>query len=284
VRGATARPLFEEGLADRVSTVTGSIGDLSLLSEIVAGHDVEVVFHLAAQAITSAARRDPIGTLETNIRGTWNVLEASRRAGSVKAVVLASSVKVYGEQPSLPFSEDARLNGRQPYGASKIGAELISSTYHRAYDLPVVITRCGNLYGGGDLHWDRIVPGTIRSATEGRRPVVRSGGTPLRDYLYVEDAIDAFLRLAQVAGEPAVAGEAFNIGTGAPRSELEMTEYILRAMGREELQPDVRPASRGKIVHQSLATEKLRAATGWMATRELGDGLARTVAWYRDYL
>lgn len=285
VRGRVAdKPMFTDDLVDRVSTIHGSIGDLSLLSESLAKHDVQVVFHLAAQAITSAARRDPIGTLDTNIRGTWNVLEASRRSGTVEAVVLASSVKVYGAQPSLPFSEDAPLNGCQPYDASKIGAELISSTYHRAYELPVVITRCGNLFGGGDLHWDRIVPGTIRAATEGRPPVVRSGGTPLRDYVYVEDAVDAFLRLAQVAGEPAIAGQAFNIGTGAPRSELEMTEQILRAMGREDLQPEVLPASPGEIVHQSLATEKLRAATGWMATRGLEDGLARTVAWYRDYL
>jgi CDP-glucose 4,6-dehydratase len=285
VRGAAAaRPLYADGLADRVSTVTGSIGDLTLLCDALAEHDVEVVFHLAAQAITSAARRDPIGTLDTNIRGTWNVLEASRRSGSVKAFVLASSVKVYGAQPSLPFSEDAPLNGCQPYDASKIGAELISSTYHRAYELPVVITRCGNLYGGGDLHWDRIVPGTIRAASEGRRPVVRGGGTPLRDYLYVEDAIDAFLRLAQVAREPAIAGQAFNIGTGASSSELEMTEQILRAMDREDLKPEVLPASPHAIIHQSLATDKLRAATGWTATRELEDGLARTVAWYRDYL
>jgi len=282
-RSAT-RPLFGDGLADRVSTVHGTVGDLSLLGDTLAEQDVEVVFHLAAQAITSAARRDPIGTLDTNVRGTWNVLEASRRAGSVKAVVIASSVKVYGAQPTLPFSEDAPLNGVQPYDVSKIGAELVSSTYHKAYGLPVVITRCGNLYGGGDLHWDRIVPGTIRAATDGRAPVVRSGGTPLRDYVYVEDAIDAFLRLAQIAEEPTVAGQAFNVGTGAPVSELEMTEQILGVMGLTDLDPEVQPASPGEIVHQSLAPDKLQSATGWVASRELVDGLARTVAWYRDYL
>ena len=282
--GSVIRPIFGDGLVDRVATVSGAVGDLALLGDTLAAHDIEVVFHLAAQAITSAAQRDPIGTLDTNVRGTWNVLEASRRAGAVKAVVIASSVKVYGAQPTLPFSEEAPLNGVQPYDASKIGAELVSSTYHKAYGLPVVITRCGNLYGGGDLHWDRIVPGTIRAATDGRTPVVRSGGTPLRDYVYVEDAIDAFLRLAQVAEEPMVAGEAFNVGTGAPVSELEMTEQILGVMGLDDLQPEVQPASPGEIVHQSLAPDKLQRATGWVASRELVDGLTRTVAWYRDYL
>ena len=282
--GARAKPIFGDAVAGRVSKVNGVVGDLAVLRHALAKHDVQVVFHLAAQAITSAAQRDPIGTLDTNVRGTWNVLEASRRAGSVKAVVLASSVKVYGAQPVLPFAEDAPLNGSLPYDVSKIGAELVSSTYHKAYGLPVVITRCGNLYGGGDLHWDRIVPGTIRAATEGRAPVVRSGGTPLRDYVYVEDAIDAFLRLAQVAEQPAVAGQAYNVGTGAPVSELEMTEKILSAMDREDLKPEVLPASPDEIVHQSLATGKLQRATGWTASSTLDDGLARTVAWYRDYL
>jgi CDP-glucose 4,6-dehydratase len=282
--GSAIRPIRDDGLVDRVSTVRGDVGDLGLMSETLAQRDVEVVFHLAAQAITSAAQRDLIGTLDTNVRGTWNVLEAARRAGSVKAIVIASSVKVYGEQPTLPFSEEAPLKGVEPYDASKIGAELVSSTYHGAYGLPVVITRCGNLYGGGDLHWDRIVPGTIRAATGGRVPVVRSGGTPLRDYVYVEDAIDAFLRLAQVAEQPAVAGQAFNVGTGAPVSELKMTEQILDVMGIDDLHPEVQPASAGEIVHQSLAPDKLQRATGWVASRELVDGLARTVAWYRDYL
>jgi len=282
--GASTKPMFADGLSDQVSIVAGAVGDLELLIESLADHDVEIVFHLAAQAITSAARRDPIETLDTNIRGTWNVLEASRCAGSVQAVLLASSVKVYGAHPNLPFGEDTPLRGFLPYDTSKIGAELVSAAYHRTYDLPVVVTRCGNLYGGGDLHWDRIVPGTIRAATEERAPVVRSGGTPLRDYIYVEDAVDAFLGLAQIADDPEVAGEAFNIGTGSPLSELEMTERILRSMGRTDLQPQVLSGASGEIVHQSLATAKLHRATGWTAAHDLDEGLAKTVAWYRAYL
>jgi CDP-glucose 4,6-dehydratase len=280
----STKPMFANGLADRVTPLRGSVADLELLAGALADHQVDVVFHLAAQAITSAAQRDPVGTLDTNIRGTWNVLEAARLSGTVRAMLIASSVKVYGAHPTLPFTEDTPLEGALPYDVSKIGAELVSSAYHRSFDLPVVITRCGNLYGGGDVHWDRIVPGTIRAAAGGRAPIVRSGGTPLRDYIYVEDAVDAFLRLAQVADAAGIRGEAFNVGTGAPLSELEMTERVLRSMDRTELSPRIRAASSDAIVHQSLAADKLREATGWMPAHELDDGLARTVAWYRDYL
>jgi CDP-glucose 4,6-dehydratase len=282
--GSSKSPMFVDSVAEGVTTLHGAVGDLAALSEGLADQGVEIVFHLAAQAITSAAQQDPVGTLDTNIGGTWNVLEAARRAGTVRTVLVASSVKVYGAHPELPLTEDMALKGFLPYDTSKIGAELVSTAYHRTYGLSVVITRCGNLYGGGDLHWDRIVPGTIRAAARNRAPVVRCGGTPLRDYLYVEDAVDAFLRLAQVGDHPGVAGQAFNVGTGEPLSELEMTREILRAAGQPDLEPRVLSGSPDEIIHQSLATGKLTRATGWTASRLLQDGLSRTVAWYRDYL
>jgi CDP-glucose 4,6-dehydratase len=276
--------LLQPGLVDRVKVVRGDVCDQALIERILGEHEVHTVFHLAAQTIVGVANRNPVSTFEANIRGTWSVLEACRRSPTVKAVVLASSDKAYGDQPVLPYDEQTPLQGRHPYDVSKSCADLIGHTYAVSYGLPVAITRCGNFYGGGDLNWNRIVPGTIRSVLRGQRPVIRSDGSYIRDYFYVEDGAHAYMALAEaLAARPALAGEAFNFSNELQITVLDLVRRILREMG-SELEPDVRNEASNEIVHQYLSAAKARRDLGWSPMFGIEDGIRRTIDWYRGFL
>jgi CDP-glucose 4,6-dehydratase len=245
---------------------------------------VEVVFHLAAQTIVGIANRNPVSTFSTNIEGTWSLLEACRRSPKVLSIVVASSDKAYGDQEHLPYDETMPLQGRHPYDVSKSCADLIAQTYATSYNLPVAITRCGNFYGGGDLNWNRVVPGTIRSIIRGERPVVRSDGNFVRDYFYIEDGAAAYMLLAErVASYAALRGQAFNFSNESQVSVLEMVELILRKM-KSSLRPEVLNQASNEIRHQFLSAERARTALHWRPQFTLDSGLDRTLAWYREFL
>lgn len=286
IRDAVPRARFNlQGLADRVVTVAGSVEDQAVVERVLNEYEVETIFHLAAQTIVGTANRNPVSTFETNIRGTWTVLEAARRVPTIKRVVVASSDKAYGAQAVLPYREEAPLAGTHPYDVSKSCADLIARAYFHTYHLPVCVTRCGNFYGGGDLNWNRLVPGTIRSALQGERPVIRSDGKHVRDYLYIEDAVDAYLRLAEaMERDPAVVGEAFNFSNESQVTVLEMVRHILEATGRADLEPIVMNQASNEIPLQYLAATRAREVLGWRPRHGLRGGLARTVDWYRRYL
>lgn len=274
-------PLVRSGLHDRITIVRGELEDYFLVNRTLAEYEVEAVFHLAAQAIVGVANRSPLSTFESNIRGTWHVLEACRQNPGVRRVVLASSDKAYGNHEELPYHEGLPLQGRHPYDVSKSCADLLASAYHHTYGLPVAITRCGNLFGGGDLNFNRIVPGTIRSALRDERPVIRSDGSPLRDYIYVQDAVDAYLLLARALDRSDLHGHAFNFGTARPLSVLEITRKILELMGRTDLEAVVLNEASGEIRDQYLSSEKARRLLGWTPVASLDQGLLQTIDWYR---
>ena len=277
--------LVRSGDLGRVTDARGELEDADAVERIVAEHHPDTVIHLGAQTLVSVAHRDPLATLESNVRGTYNLLEACRRHGDVvRAVVVASSDKAYGEHDSLPYDEDTPLRPQHPYEASKACGDLLARTYHHTYGLPVTVTRFGNVYGGGDLNWSRIVPGTIRSLLHGERPVVRSDGRFTRDYVFVQDVVGACLLLAGRAAEDGVAGEAFNFGPGSPASVLEVVDRLRALIGRDDLEADVRDTAVGEIRHQSLASGKARRVLGWEPSWSLDDGLAETIDWYRGFL
>ncbi len=269
---------------ERVKTVRGDICDRDCLERALGEYEIDTVFHLAAQTIVGIANRNPISTFESNIAGTWNLLEACRRSPAVKSIVIASSDKAYGDQTKLPYSEDTPLQGQHPYDVSKSCADLIAHTYAVSYQLPVAITRCGNFYGGGDLNWNRIVPGTIRSALKGERPVIRSDGKFVRDYFYVEDGAAAYMTLAQaLAKRPELAGEAFNFSYELQITVLDLVQQILGKLG-SNLEPDVRNQASNEIRHQYLSAAKARDVLGWESLHTLEEGLGKTVSWYRGFL
>ena len=271
------------GDMSRVSLARGDVCDQVLLERVLGEYEIDTVFHLAAQTIVGVANRNPVSTLESNVRGTWALLEACRRSPAVRQVVVASSDKAYGDAPPR-CTEDAPLAGRHPYDVSKSCADLISRAYAETYGLPVVITRCGNFYGGGDLNWNRLVPGTVRAVLRGRTPVIRSDGTPVRDYFYVEDGAHAYMRAAEaLAAQPDLAGEAFNFSNEQPLSVLDMTRRILDAMS-SDAEPDVRDEARHEIHEQSLDAGKARRVLGWTPLWDLERGLKQTVSWYREHL
>lgn len=272
------------GLDRKVSIVNGDVTDLALLERILNEYEIETVFHLAAQAIVLTANRSPVSTFESNIRGTWSILEASRRSPWVKRIVVASSDKAYGEHTELPYDEGMSLRPTNFYDVSKASAELISQAYFKSYRLPVAIARCGNLYGGGDLNFNRIVPCTIESALRGVSTVIRSDGQYVRDYFYVMDAVEAYLSLAQHMDSPGgVVGQAFNFSNEEPITVLGLVERILKRMGREELKPEVLGNASGEIVKQYLSSRKSRETLGWKAAFSLDEGLDQTISWYRNF-
>jgi CDP-glucose 4,6-dehydratase len=274
----------ELGLERRVNVVRGDVRDQALLERILGEYEVDTVMHLAAQTIVGIANRNPVSTFETNIGGTWSLLEAARRSPSVKAVVIASSDKAYGSCETLPYVETTPLRGEHPYDASKSCADLIARCYAKTWGLPVAITRCGNFFGGGDLNWNRVVPGTIRSIVRGERPIIRSDGKFIRDYIYVEDAVDCYLHLGEALRRDAkFAGEAFNFSTGKPLSVLEMVDAI-RAMMHSDLEPVILNEASNEIRAQHLDSGKARDQLGWQARFGLKEGLVRTIAWYQDHL
>jgi CDP-glucose 4,6-dehydratase len=271
-------------LRDACTEVRGELEDLRLLERILAEYEIHTVFHLAAQTIVGIGVRSPISTFEANIRGTYHLLEAARRNPTVKGVVVASSDKAYGAQENLPYTEDRPLMGRHPYDVSKSCADLLSLACHATYGFPVAVARCANFYGGGDLNWNRIVPGTVRSVLRGQRPLIRSDGSPVRDYLYVEDGAHAYRTLAeQLCLRGDVAGEAFNFGTNAARSVLDVTRTVLDVMG-SVLEPEILNEASSEIHSQYLDSTKSREWLGWSPRYTFEDGLRETIDWYRDYL
>ena len=264
---------------EQVNTVRGDIIDRDLIERTLGEYEVEVVFHLAAQTIVGIANRNPVSTFSTNIEGTWNLLEACRRSPKVTSILVASSDKAYGDQERLPYNETMPLQGRHPYDVSKSCADLIAQTYAASYNLPVAITRCGNFYGGGDLNWNRVVPGTIRSIIRGERPVVRSDGNFVRDYFYIEDAAAAYLLLAE---RPELRGQAFNFSNEERTTVLDVVSRIMRLMG-SELEPEILGEPSTEIREQLLSAEKARRLLGWSARYTLDEGLLRTIEWYKSF-
>ena len=276
--------LIQKDVLEKVKIIRGDVRDRTLLERILGEYEVDTVFHLAAQTIVTIANRNPVSTFETNIRGTWNVLEASRRSPTVKQIVVASSDKAYGSVGSLPYQEDAPLQGSHPYDVSKSCADLIAQAMANTYGLPVSITRCGNLYGGGDLNWNRIIPGTIRAVVRGENPVIRSNGLYVRDYFYVEDGVEAYLLLAEkMAENRSLCGQAFNFSYENPMPVVRMVEYILKLMN-SGLIPEVRNETDHEIIDQYLCAKKARDVLGWAPKFELENGLRRTIDWYTNYL
>jgi CDP-glucose 4,6-dehydratase len=275
--------LVRSGLLERVKVVRGDIRDQALLERTLGEYEIDTVIHLAAQAIVTIANRNPISTFETNVAGTWTLLEACRRSPRVKQIVVASSDKAYGTQARLPYDEQTPLQGSHPYDVSKSCADLVASTYASTYELPVAITRCGNFYGGGDLNWNRIVPGTIRSVLRGERPVIRSDGQYVRDYFYVEDGAAAYMLLAQrLASDPSLRGQAFNFSYEKPVAVTDLVCRILGAMG-SGLEPVILNEATHEIRNQFLSAAKARQTLSWAPLFDMDDGLQRTVSWYRAY-
>jgi len=281
--------LVRAQLIDQVKVARGDVCDQALLERILGEYEIDTVIHLAAQTIVGIANRNPVSTFETNIGGTWALLESCRRSPKVTRIVLASSDKAYGEQETLPYDEEMPLQGRHPYDVSKSCADLIAQTYAETYDLPVAITRCGNFYGGGDLNWNRIVPGTIRSVLRGQRPVIRSDGKSIRDYFYVEDGAAAYTLLAErmedssEADFKSVRGQAFNFSNEIQMTVLELVKRILDLMG-SSLEPDVRNEATNEIPHQYLSAARAHHALGWKPLFPLDEGLKRTIEWYEEFL
>ena len=276
--------LVRSRLVEQVRVVRGDVEDQGLLERALGEYEVATVMHLAAQTIVGIANRNPVSTFESNIAGTWRLLEACRRSPAVRQIVVASSDKAYGEAERLPYDETTPLAGRHPYDVSKSCSDLIAQTYAATYDLPVAITRCGNFYGGGDLNWNRIVPGTIRSVLRGEPPVIRSDGSFVRDYFYVEDGAAAYMHLAeQLAADPGLGGQAFNFSNEIQLTVLELVAKILAGM-HSTLQPRVLGQASHEIRHQYLSAAKARKVLAWRPLFTLAEGLARTIRWYEHEL
>ncbi len=275
--------LVRTKLIERVTVVRGDVRDQVVLERALGEYEIDTVIHLAAQTIVPIANCNPVSTFETNIGGTWALLEACRRSPRLKQIVVASSDKAYGDQEQLPYSEETPLQGQHPYDVSKSCADLIAHTYAKTFDLPVVITRCGNFFGGGDLNWNRIVPGTIRSVLRGQRPIIRSDGNHIRDYFYVEDGAAVYTLLAErLAENPSLRGEAFNFSNEVRITVLDLVRQILSRM-QSDLAPDVRNEVTNEIRYQCLSAQRARQRLGWAPLFTLEEGLERTIAWYRSF-
>lgn len=264
------------------AVVNGSITDFPLIERIFNEYEIECCFHLAAQTIVGTANRSPMSTFESNIKGTWNVLEAARDSKLVKRVIVASSDKAYGEQSSLPYTEDMCLLANHPYDASKACTDTLARSYYNTYGLSVTVTRCANIYGGGDLNFSRIIPDTIRSILHDTPPVIRSDGSPVREYMYVMDAVSAYLTLAEQIDKKNVAGEAFNFGAENPITVLELVKEILRVSGRTDLKPIIKGEgkTKGEIDKQFLSIEKAKRVLKWHPEYDLATGLEESIQWY----
>jgi CDP-glucose 4,6-dehydratase len=266
----------------KINLVSGSLEDIDVLDRTIGEYEVDTVFHIAAQAIVGIANRNPISTFNSNIMGTWNLLEACRRTPLVKNIIIASSDKAYGDQEILPYSENMPLQGSHPYDVSKSCADLIAQTYYKTYGLPVCITRCGNLFGGGDLNFNRIVPQTIESIINNEAPVIRSDGTFIRDYIYVEDAALAYILLAEKMDELNIHGEAFNFSNEVRLTVLDLVNMILKQMD-SELKPIILNQGSHEIRNQYLSAKKAKEILGWEPKYNTEQGLIKTIEWYREY-
>jgi CDP-glucose 4,6-dehydratase len=271
------------GIRDEVSAVEGDLRAEGAAARAIDQHRVDTVFHLAAETIVGAAAASPVNTFETNVRGTWLLLDACRRRG-VEKVVVASSDKAYGSHSELPYREDVALRPSSPYEASKAAAELIARSYWHSYGLPVAVIRCANIYGGGDGNWSRLIPEVVTAVLDGRAPVLRSDGSPERDFLYVEDAASAYLAIADRLDRDGIRGEAFNAGGGHPHAVREVVELIISLAG-STVSPEVLGSGNpdGEIEQQWVDTSKLAERTGWRPAVGLKEGLRRTIEWYREH-
>ncbi len=271
------------GFNDKINIIRGELEDYFLLERIINEYEVNTVFHLAAQTIVSIANRNPLSTFESNIKGTWNILEACRRSHTIKRIVVASSDKAYGNQEKLPYNENTPLEGRHPYDVSKSCADLLCRAYFETYKLAVCVTRCGNFYGGGDLNFNRIVPGTIRSILSNESPIIRSDGTLVRDYFYIEDAVEAYLLLAENMEKSNIQGEAFNFSNEIQVTVLELVNKVIKLM-ESDLRPKILNKAANEIKHQYLSAKKAREMLGWKPRYTLEEGLIKTIGWYRKFL
>ncbi len=274
--------LYTSGYIHKVTIVRGALEDMALLERALGEYQIDTVFHLGAQTQVEIANRNPLSTFESNIRGTWQLLEACRRSPTIKKILAASSDKAYGVHDTLPYTEEAALRGSHPYDVSKSAADLIALTYFNTYSSPVAITRCGNFYGGGDLNFNRIVPATIRSVLRGEQPVLRSNGAMIRDYFYIEDAAHAYMTLAEKMDDKNVHGHAFNFSNENQVSVLELTRNILSLMG-SNVQPKILATAAYEIPHQYLSAEKARNMLGWKPKHTLEEGLRKTIEWYKEF-
>ncbi len=275
--------LWETEASKHVNIVRGDILSYEDVYRTIAEYEVDTVIHLAAQPIAPVGNRAPLPTINMNVMGTANVLEACRTNPTVKRVVVASSDKAYGAQPVLPYTEDAPLQGRHPYDVSKSCTDLIAQMYYHTYKLPVAVTRCGNLYGPGDLNWQRIVPETIKHLLHGEKPVIRSDGKFIRDYFFVRDAANGYLHIAENMGNPEVVGQAFNLSTGNGKTVLSIVDSLSKAVGRSDLEPTILNEAKAEIHEQTLSSEKALRILGWQPVFTLEEGLEETVSWYKDY-
>jgi len=273
--------LVTSGDYDKVQVVRGELEDHATVLRGLNEYEIDTVLHLGAQTIVGTATRSAMSTFEANIRGTWSLLEACRANPLVKRVVIASSDKAYGEHQELPYTEELPLQGTFPYDASKACTELIARSYHQTYGVPLAITRCGNLFGGGDLNYNRLIPGTIRAGLNGEQPIIRSDGKFLRDYFYVEDAVSAYLLLAERLEQDGLAGEAFNFGTEQPMDVLAVVTKILERLGRSDLEPVILNEASNEIRAQYLDCQKARTRLGWQSQFAFEECLDRTIDWYR---
>lgn len=276
--------LYTDNWENKINIVRGSVEDLATIERAIAEYETDTVFHLAAQTIVGIANKNPLGTFEANIKGTWNILEACRRVGGVSRIVIASSDKAYGDQEILPYNETTPLQGEHPYDVSKSCADLISRTYYVSYGLPVCITRCGNFYGGGDLNFNRIVPDTIKSALRDKPVTIRSDGSYIRDYFYVKDGVLAYLHLAEQMERKEVLGEAFNFSNELQITVLELVRKILALMNKKELEPEILNRATNEIKHQYLSAQKARELLQWEPEYSLERGLAETIDWYKVFI
>ena len=267
---------------DKINIVRGCVEDYLTIERVLAEYEIEIVFHLAAQTIVSIANRNPLSTFESNIKGTWNILETCRNSQTIKKIIAASSDKAYGDQSNLPYSEKTPLEGRHPYDVSKSCADLLCRAHFETYKLPVCITRCGNFYGGGDLNFNRIIPGTIRSILNSEPPVIRSDGTYIRDYFYIEDAVESYLLLAEKMDNRQIHGEAFNFSNELQITVIELVEKVLKIMG-SKLKPIILGKASNEIKHQYLSSQRARKILGWMPKYNLESGLRKTIKFYIEF-
>lgn len=276
--------LFATSLQKRVTLVWGEIENMSLMQRILNEFEINTVFHLGAQAIVSTANRSPLSTFKSNIQGTWTLLEACRQSPWVERIIVASSDKAYGQHETLPYTENAALQGRHPYDVSKSCADLIAQSYFHTYNLPVCVTRCGNFFGGGDLHFNRIIPGTIKLLVENKRPIIRSNGLFIRDYIYVKDVVSAYMTLAENMKEKNLEGQCFNFSTDKPLNVIELVNLVATMMNAQHLEPIIENQANNEIPAQHLSSQKARQLLGWQAIYGIEKGLEETIAWYKDYL
>lgn len=275
---------FLLGLEKKTITVRGSLEDYSVVERILNEYEVDTVFHLGAQAIVGTSNRCPVSTFESNIKGTWNILEALRHVKLAKRIVIASSDKAYGEQKKLPYAEEMPLAGSHPYDVSKSCADMLASSYYKTYGLPIGIVRCGNFFGGGDLNFNRIVPGTIRSVIRGERPVIRSNGKYIRDYIYIRDVVGAYTSVAEHLHRKSVQGEAFNFGNEKPVTVIKLVKLILDITNSKRLKPQILNEASNEIRAQYLSCAKAKKLLGWKPQFSLKEGLLETYEWYKDFL